>query len=91
MTAAANKWWLRDLKTGKEEILAYDFLVLSPGAEPARPPIPGVESPRVFTLRNIPDMDRIKSAVEQQGAKHAVIVGGGYIGLEMAEALVCRG
>jgi NADPH-dependent 2,4-dienoyl-CoA reductase/sulfur reductase-like enzyme/rhodanese-related sulfurtransferase len=79
------------LKTGKQENMGYDFLVLSPGAEPARPPIPGVDSQRVFTLRNIPDMDRIKAVVDKETPKHAVIVGGGYIGLEMAEALRCRG
>ncbi len=66
---------------------SYDYLVLSPGAEPLRPPIPGIESKKIVTLRNIPDMDRIKSLVDSKNVKHAAVVGGGFIGLEMAEAL----
>ena len=66
-------------------------MILSPGAEPVRPPIPGADSPGVFTLRNLADIDRIKQAVDQLGPGRAVIVGGGYIGLEMAEALRHRG
>ncbi|MFH0985056.1 MAG: FAD-dependent oxidoreductase, partial [Candidatus Omnitrophota bacterium] len=65
----------------------YDFLILSPGAEPVRPSLPGVESKKVLTLRNIHDMDAIKKVVDEQHPERAVIVGGGYIGLEMAEAL----
>jgi NADPH-dependent 2,4-dienoyl-CoA reductase/sulfur reductase-like enzyme/rhodanese-related sulfurtransferase len=80
---------VRDLRDGTEYALPYDALVLSPGAEPLRPPIPGGDHPKVFTLRNIPDMDRIAAAAD--GARHALVVGGGYIGLEMAEALVHRG
>ena len=81
---------VRDLTKGHEYDVSYDTLILSPGAEPVRPKIPGVDSPRVFTLRTIPDMDAIKAAVEQAGAKKAVVVGGGYIGLEMTEALIER-
>jgi NADPH-dependent 2,4-dienoyl-CoA reductase/sulfur reductase-like enzyme/peroxiredoxin family protein/rhodanese-related sulfurtransferase/TusA-related sulfurtransferase len=66
---------------------SYDFLVLSPGAEPLRPPIPGIESKKIFTLRNIPDMDKIKALVDSKNVRHAAVVGGGFIGLEMAEAL----
>jgi len=66
---------------------SYDYLVLSPGAEPLRPPIPGIESKKIVTLRNIPDMDRIKALVDSKNVKHAAVVGGGFIGLEMAEAL----
>lgn len=74
-----------NLETGERTRERYDGLVLSPGAEPVRPPIPGADSPRLFTLRNLEDMDRILSAL--QGRRRAVVIGGGYIGLEMAEAL----
>jgi len=69
----------------------YDKLILSPGAEPARPPIEGVNLSRIFTLRNIPDADVINDFVSEQKPKRAVVVGGGYIGLEMAENLRHRG
>ncbi len=81
---------VRNLQTGKEYTESYDALVLSPGAEPIRPPFPGVDLPQVFTLRSIPDMDAIKEHVDRNRDGHAVIVGGGYIGLEMAEALIER-
>lgn len=81
---------VRNLQTGKEDAESYDVLILSPGAEPVRPPIPGVDLDRVFTLRSIPDMDAIKQDVDQKQSTHAVIIGGGYIGLEMAEALIDR-
>ena len=82
---------VRNLLEGSEYTESYDALVLSPGADPVRPPIPGADAAGVYTLRNIPDMDAIKLAVDENKAKHAVIVGGGYIGLEMAEALIDRG
>ncbi|MBN1362258.1 MAG: FAD-dependent oxidoreductase [Sedimentisphaerales bacterium] len=88
---AKHEVTVRDLAKGGDYQISYDALILSPGAEPVRPNIPGIESSRVFTLRSIPDMDAIKTAVEQQGAQRAVVVGGGYIGLEMTEALVDRG
>jgi NADPH-dependent 2,4-dienoyl-CoA reductase/sulfur reductase-like enzyme/peroxiredoxin family protein/rhodanese-related sulfurtransferase/TusA-related sulfurtransferase len=69
----------------------YDALILSPGAEPVRPPIPGVDHKRVFTLRSLADMDAIKAVVDAGGLKSAVVVGAGYIGLEMTEVLVHRG
>ncbi len=69
----------------------YDALILSPGAEPVRPPIPGADHKRVFTLRSLADMDAIKAVVDAGGPKSAVVVGGGYIGLEMTEVLVHRG
>jgi NADPH-dependent 2,4-dienoyl-CoA reductase/sulfur reductase-like enzyme/peroxiredoxin family protein/TusA-related sulfurtransferase/rhodanese-related sulfurtransferase len=75
----------RDLRTGKEYRETYDALILSPGAAPVRPPIPGIKNPKVLTLRNLEDMDRILEAIRDKG--HAVVIGGGYIGLEMAEAL----
>jgi len=77
----------RNLATGEETAEPYDALILSPGAEPVRPPIPGADRPGVFTLRNLRDMDAILGAVERAAPRHAVVVGGGYIGLEMAEAL----
>jgi NADPH-dependent 2,4-dienoyl-CoA reductase/sulfur reductase-like enzyme/peroxiredoxin family protein/rhodanese-related sulfurtransferase/TusA-related sulfurtransferase len=69
----------------------YDALILSPGAEPVRPPIPGADHKRVFTLRSLADMDAIKAVVDAGHIKSAVVVGGGYIGLEMTEVLVRRG
>jgi NADPH-dependent 2,4-dienoyl-CoA reductase/sulfur reductase-like enzyme/rhodanese-related sulfurtransferase len=81
----------RDRTSGHEYRQPYDALVLSPGAEPVRPPIAGVDDPRVLTLRNMEDMDRILAIVERPGPLVALVVGGGYIGLEMTEALVGRG
>jgi len=81
----------RDLTTGQEETVDYDKLVLSPGAQPVVPPIPGVDGTRVFTLRNIADTDAIKAVVDAAPTARAVVVGGGYVGLEMAEALRDRG
>ena len=66
---------------------SYDKLLLSPGASPVRPPLPGINSKGIFTLRNVADTDEIKSRVESGSVKRAVIVGGGFIGLEMAENL----
>jgi len=64
---------------------SYDFLVLAPGAKPLMPPIPGIKSDKIFTLRNIEDTDRIKAATEH--IRSAIVIGGGYIGIEMAENL----
>jgi NADPH-dependent 2,4-dienoyl-CoA reductase/sulfur reductase-like enzyme/peroxiredoxin family protein/rhodanese-related sulfurtransferase/TusA-related sulfurtransferase len=80
-----------NLKTGEEYRESYDVLILSPGAEPIVPDIPGVHSPRVFTLRNIPDTDRIKHFIDNNAPQSAVVVGGGYIGVEMAENLSSAG
>ncbi|MGN7298312.1 CoA-disulfide reductase [Ferdinandcohnia sp. SAFN-114] len=83
---------VKNLKTGEEYEESYDVLVLSPGAKPLVPPIPGLnEAENVFTLRNIPDTDKIKSFVDHKQPKEAVVIGGGFIGLEMAENLVERG
>jgi NADPH-dependent 2,4-dienoyl-CoA reductase/sulfur reductase-like enzyme/rhodanese-related sulfurtransferase len=76
--------------TGRSYRESYDKLVLAQGAAPILPGIPGVDHPRVYVLRNIPDMDAIKETVDG-GARSAVVVGGGYIGIEMAEALKHRG
>ncbi|WP_119395779.1 FAD-dependent oxidoreductase [Salinibius halmophilus] len=88
---AAKTVTARDLATGNEYQETYDALILSPGASPIRPPIPGIDSDAVFTLRNIPDMDRIIRQINIEAPKSAVVVGGGYIGIEMAEALIHRG
>ncbi len=77
--------------TGATFSKPYDYLVLSPGAVPIRPAIPGVELPGVFTLRNLEDVDRIRVAIEQRQGLQAVVVGGGYIGLEMVDNLIRRG
>lgn len=69
----------------------YDKLILSQGAQPIVPPIPGVDLPHVFTLRDIPDMDRIATFITERQPRHAVVIGGGFIGLEMAEAFHRRG
>lgn len=69
----------------------YDILLLSPGAEPIRPNIEGINLSRVFTLRNIPDTYRIKDYIDNAAPKTATVIGGGYIGVEMAENLVQAG
>ena len=82
---------VRDLETGELYEERYDRLILSPGAEPLRPDIGGIGLPHVFTLRNIPDTVRIKQYIEEQKPRRAVVVGGGYIGAEMAENLANAG
>ena len=82
---------VKNLSTGKTYTESYDKLILSPGAEPVRPPIPGIDSDRIFTLRNVPDTDLINDFIDKHKPKRAVIVGAGYIGLEMAENLRQRG
>ena len=76
---------------GSTRDVAYDKLILSQGAKPIVPPIPGVQLPHVFTLRDIPDMDRIEKFMDEQKPKRAVVIGGGFIGMEMAEAFHHRG
>ncbi|MEQ1861545.1 MAG: FAD-dependent oxidoreductase [Chthoniobacteraceae bacterium] len=82
---------VRELSTGRVYRERYDALVLSPGAAPIRPALPGIESPGIFVVRTIPDTRRIREWIETRGAKRAAIIGGGFIGLEMAENLVHRG
>ncbi|BEJ49903.1 FAD-dependent oxidoreductase [Aeromonas dhakensis] len=84
---AGKSLLVRNLLTGEERREAYDALLLSPGAAPIRPPFPGIDSPGVHTLRNIPDMDRILAALAHDQPHHVTVVGGGFIGLEMMEAL----
>ncbi|MDE3250892.1 MAG: FAD-dependent oxidoreductase, partial [Bacteroidota bacterium] len=74
-----------DLINNTRYELSYDKLVLSPGAEPLRPPLPGANLEGIFTLRNVPDTDAIKTFASSPGVKKAVVVGAGFIGLEMAE------
>lgn len=81
---------IHNLATGERYDEPYDKLILAPGAAPLRPPIPGIDLPGVFTLRNLQDTDRIKQTVDS-GIQQAVIVGAGFIGLELAENLVHRG
>ena len=82
---------LRDLKSGEEIDESYDKLLLSPGAEAIRPKLPGIDSARVFGLRNIPDLDRIMTHLKQTQPRRAVIIGGGFIGIEVAENLHDKG
>lgn len=84
---AARRVTVRRTATGETYEETYDKLVLSPGAEPLRPRIPGIGHPRILTLRNVPDTDAIRSLVDGGGVRRAVVVGGGFIGLEMAENL----
>ena len=77
--------------TGEVYRESYDRLILSPGAEPVRPPIPGIDLPRIFSLRTIPDTDRIAGHVEGEKPDSVVIVGAGFISLEMAENLLRKG
>lgn len=81
---------VRDVRTSETRMERYDALVLSPGAAPIRPPLPGVDLPGVFAMRNIPDSRRIRSWIADHSAKTAVVVGGGFIGLEMVENLIHR-
>jgi NADPH-dependent 2,4-dienoyl-CoA reductase/sulfur reductase-like enzyme/peroxiredoxin family protein/rhodanese-related sulfurtransferase/TusA-related sulfurtransferase len=78
---------VKDLKSGQVYEEGYDKLVLSPGAEPVKPPLPGINQEGIFTMRNVPDTDKIKAYITEKKPKHAVVVGAGFIGLEMAENL----
>ena len=81
---------VRNVRTSNTRMERYEALVLSPGAAPIRPPLPGVDRPGVFAVRTIPDSRRIRSWIVDHSAKTAVVVGGGFIGLEMVENLVHR-
>ncbi len=82
---------VRDHHEGRTYRQPYDALVLSPGAQPIKPPLPGMDDPRVFCLRTVPDAERIRRFVERNDPRAAVVVGGGAIGLEMTENLVHLG
>ena len=78
---------VRHTDSGETYTESYDTLVISTGSSPLRPPIPGIDSPRIQTLWTVPDTDRIRSFIKDSGAKSAAVIGGGFIGLEMAENL----
>ncbi len=82
---------VKDLASGRVYREPYDALVLSPGATAIRPPLPGIDLPGIFVVRTIPDSREIRAWMTETSAKSAVVVGGGFIGLEMAENLVHRG
>ena len=82
---------VKDVRTGAEREEPYDALVLSPGATPIRPALPGIDLPGIFAVRTIPDSVRIRSWIADRHPRTAVVVGGGFIGLEMVENLVHRG
>ncbi|MCE9675399.1 CoA-disulfide reductase [Paraclostridium bifermentans] len=87
-----KKVTVKNHKTGETYDESYDVLVLSPGASPIKPHISGInDCNNLFTLRNIPDTDKIKAYVDKDTTKKAVVIGGGFIGIEMAENLVERG
>ncbi|MBU5438553.1 FAD-dependent oxidoreductase [Tissierella sp. MSJ-40] len=78
---------IKDLKNGNVYTESYDYLIISTGSTPIKPPIPGIDAPNIFSLWNIPDTDRIKTYIETNKPEKAIVVGGGFIGLEMAENL----
>ena len=82
---------VRNEESGEVYRQKYDALVLAPGAMPVRPPIPGIDLSGIFSLRTIPDSRQIREQIAERKAKRAVVVGGGFIGLEMTENLVRRG
>ena len=87
---AGKKVRIRDLASGREYDETFDKLILAPGAAPIRPPLPGIDLPGIFTLRNLEDTDQIVKTIGK-GVRQAVMIGGGFIGLEMVENLVRRG
>lgn len=88
---AAKRVQVLNLADGSEYSESYDKLILSPGAEPIKPPIQGLDTPSVFTVRNIPDTIRIQHFIQNHKPRKAAVIGGGYIGVEMAENLKTAG
>jgi len=86
-----NEIEVKNLETGEIYLEKYDALVLSPGSSPIRPPLPGIDLPGILTLRTIPDSREIREWIGKKKVKRAVVIGGGFIGLEMTENLVKRG
>jgi len=86
-----NEIEVHSVETGEVYRKEYDALVLSPGSQAVRPPLPGIDLPGIFTLRTIPDSRQIREWIAERRARRAVVVGGGFIGLEMAENLAKRG
>ncbi len=78
---------IQNLVTNKEYTESYDKLIVSTGSEPVKPPIKGIDSRKIFTLRNVPDTDKIKNFLITHKPKRAIVIGGGFIGLEMVENL----
>ena len=78
---------IKDLKEGRAYEESYDYLVIATGSSPVVPPIPGIDGPDIYTLWTVPDTDRIKKVIETKKPKTAAVIGGGFIGLEMAENL----
>lgn len=83
--------WVHDLAEDRTVCEGYDALVLAPGAAPIRPPLPGIDLPGIFAVRSIPDSIRIRDWLTRRNPSRAIVVGGGFIGLEMAENLAHRG
>lgn len=88
---AEKKVVAHDLGSGEKYAENYDYLVLCPGAQPIVPEIPGIDGPNVYTVRNIPDSERIKNHIEESGVRNVVVIGAGFIGLEMAEMIHLKG
>lgn len=84
---AGKRVCVKNHQTGESYYEGYDTLILSPGAQAIKPPIPGMDSARVFTLRTVPDTDKIKDFIATHAPRSAAVIGGGYIGVEMAENL----
>jgi len=82
---------VKDLVTGKSYRESYDKLILSPGAQPVRPDLPGIEKVNTFTIRNVVDIDRLQQAIERIRPRHITVVGAGFIGIETVENLVEAG
>lgn len=78
---------VKNLRTGETYLESYDTLVLATGSSPLRPVIQGIDSPRIKTLWTVPDADELRALIREQGVKTAAVIGGGFIGLEMAENL----
>ncbi len=91
VNAEAKSIKAKDLKTGREYDETFDKLLLAPGGSPVKPPIPGSDHPAIHTLWTIPDTDTIRAMVDEGKVKKALVVGAGFIGLEMAENLKFRG
>ena len=88
---AEKRITVRDLESGREYSETYDTLVIATGSSPLRPPIPGIDHPRVQTLWTLPDADRIRALTREEAVRSAAVIGGGFIGLEMAENLAALG
>jgi NADPH-dependent 2,4-dienoyl-CoA reductase/sulfur reductase-like enzyme/peroxiredoxin family protein/TusA-related sulfurtransferase/rhodanese-related sulfurtransferase len=87
----AKRVTIKKTDTGEEYVESYDTLVISTGSSPIRPALPGIDSERVMTLWTIPDTDRIREKIKKENIRETVVIGGGFIGLEMAENLQLAG